>query len=629
MVRGMKRGKPKLLLAALLGLLSILFAGPVRAGDTHIKADLVAEGPIAPGGSTMIAIRFVPDAGWHGYWKNPGDAGQPATFEWTRPDALTLAAPRFPVPEKLVIAGMMNHVYNGEHVLLFRVAASADAKAGTVLPLSVKANWLACTESICVPESGELQTSVTIGTDAPDAAQRKRFDGWRARLPQPLVQPGIVERVGDLVRIAIPYPAGASVDQPWFFAESADLVDYVAPQSTARTGDWLVVEAKGSSIPFDGKPVSGLIMTGPGRGLEFVAKPGAVPQGDTPDGQAMQALIAFAGAMLGGLLLNILPCVFPIISLKAISLVRSGESEAAARSEALAYTGGVVLTCLALGGLLLGLRAGGVAVGWAFQLQNPWIVALLLLLAVAITANLAGWFTLPGFGGGEQLAGQDGVKGAFWTGALAAFVATPCTGPFMAAALGAALVLPVPVALLIFAGLGLGMALPFLAIGYVPALRSRLPRPGAWMERFRRFLAVPMGLTALALVWLLAGQMGLSRNIPFLAPATSAHSAFSEERLAALRKEGSPVFLYFTADWCLTCKVNEKTAIETDAVRDAFQAKGIGVMVGDWTSSDPAITRFLEARGRSGVPLYLWYPAGKEGQELPQLLTIATLTALN
>ncbi|HMT44821.1 MAG TPA: protein-disulfide reductase DsbD family protein [Chakrabartia sp.] len=624
----MKPGKPKLLLAALLGLLTILLGSPAVAQEAHIKAELIAEGPVAPGGSTMLAIRFVPDAGWHGYWKNPGDAGQPATFEWTKPATLTLDAPRFPVPEKLVIAGLMNHVYNGEHVLLLRLSASADVPMGAVLPVSVKANWLACTNSICVPESGTLQTRITVGQSAPDAASRTRFDGWRAQLPQPLEQPGMVERVGDTIRLAIPYPAGAAVDRPWFYAETAELVNYAAPQTTTRSGDWLVVEAKAASVPFNGQPVSGLLMTSPGRGLEFTAKPGAVPQGDAPEGQGMQALIAFAGALLGGLLLNILPCVFPIISLKALSLVRSGESEAAARREALAYTAGVVLTCLALGGLLLGLRSAGVAVGWAFQLQNPWIVALLLVLAVAITANLAGWFTLPGFGGGEQLAQQDGVKGAFWTGALAAFVATPCTGPFMAAALGAALVLPVPAALLIFAGLGLGMALPFLSIGYVPALRSRLPRPGAWMETFRRFLAIPMGLTALALAWLLAGQTGLAKEIPFLAPAASQHTPFSEAKLAALRGEGKPVFLYFTADWCLTCKVNEKTAIETDAVRSAFRKKGVVVMVGDWTRSDPAITRFLEAKGRSGVPLYLWYAPGKEAQELPQLLTPAMLAAL-
>jgi DsbC/DsbD-like thiol-disulfide interchange protein/cytochrome c biogenesis protein CcdA len=624
----MKPGKPKLLLAALLGLLSLILGAPAVAQSTHIKAELIAEGPVSPGGSTTLAIRFVPGAGWRGYWKNPGDAGQPATFDWTKPDGLTLDAPRFPVPEKLLIAGLMNHVYNGEHVLLFRVAASAEAEMGAVLPVSVKANWLACTNSICVPETDTLQTSITVGQSAPDDASRARFDGWRAHLPQPLVQPGMVERVGDTVRLAIPYPAGAAVDQPWFFAETADLVNYATPQTIARSGDWLIVEAKAASVPFNGQPVSGLLMTSPGRGLEFTAKPGAVPQGDAPEGAGMQALIAFAGALLGGLLLNILPCVFPIISLKALSLVRSGESEVAARREALAYTAGVVLTCLALGGLLLGLRSAGLAVGWAFQLQNPWIVALLLLLAVAITANLAGWFTLPGFGGGEQLARQDGVKGAFWTGALAAFVATPCTGPFMAAALGAALVLPVPAALLIFAGLGLGMALPFLAIGYVPALRSRLPRPGAWMETFRRFLAVPMGLTALALAWLLAGQTGIAKEIPFLAPAASAHTPFSETKLAALRGEGKPVFLYFTADWCLTCKVNEKTAIETDAVHSAFRKKGVVVMVGDWTRSDPAITRFLEAKGRSGVPLYLWYAPGKEAQELPQLLTPGMLAAL-
>ena len=369
-----------------------------------------------------------------------------------------------------------------------------------------------------------------------------------------------------------------------------------------------------------------------------------------------------------------MPCVFPIISLKALSLARAGGDERAAKHEALAYAVGVILTCLAMGGALLALRASGAAVGWAFQLQDPRVILALLLLVSAITLNLAGLFELRGFGFGQALVDKGGTAGAFWTGALAAFVATPCTGPFMAAALGAALVLPTAAALAIFAGLGLGLALPFLLIGYVPAFRRIMPKPGAWMATFQRILAVPMALTAAALLWLLwrqTGQGGLivgigaalilgailwwagkRQSLSFVtlllgvvilggawsallpaprqqtdvAPGTQ---AFSEQRLSALRAAGRPVFVYFTADWCITCKVNEKAAIEQDEVVQAFAAKQVAVLVGDWTNGDPAISRFLESQGRSGVPLYLFYRPGTPAPDaLPQILTPALLIEL-
>ncbi len=371
-----------------------------------------------------------------------------------------------------------------------------------------------------------------------------------------------------------------------------------------------------------------------------------------------------------------MPCVFPILGLKAMKLARAGGDEHVVRREALAYSLGIILTCLALGGVLLGLRAAGAAVGWAFQLQDPRIILLLLLLVTAITLNLAGLFELSAFGGGDRLADKGGASGAFWTGALVAFVATPCTGPFMGAAMGAALVLPLGAALAIFAGLGLGLALPFLALAYIPPLRTRLPRPGAWMGRLQKILAIPMALTALGLLWLLGQQRGVTAIVlgvgaalilgaglwwlgrrqrhgrrgglamicaalilfagaaillPAHAPAAaaSAHGVpFDEARLASLRAAKKPVFLYFTADWCLTCKANEAAAIDREETRAAFKRAGVTVMVGDWTNADPAITRFLEGQGRSGVPLYLWYAPGREAQTLPQLLTPATLTAL-
>jgi thiol:disulfide interchange protein len=389
-------------------------------------------------------------------------------------------------------------------------------------------------------------------------------------------------------------------------------------------------------------------------------------------------LTALAGALIGGLLLNIMPCVFPILSLKALSLARTGGDEAAARREALAYSAGVVLICLLLGGALLALRAGGAAVGWAFQLQDPRVVVSLLLLVTAIALNLAGLFEIPALTGGGKLAARGGTTGAFWTGALAAFVATPCTGPFMGAALGAALVLPLAAAMAVFAGLGIGLALPFLLLGLVPSLRRKLPKPGPWLASFRRLMSLPMFLTALGLAWILGRQsgvdgmalglaaamvvalalwwvgrrQGLGRLWIPLAPAALAGIAavllvptatapavarsqdlllsepFSEARLASLQTEGRPVFVYFTADWCLTCKVNEKAALEREDVARAFAAGKVAVLEGDWTSGDPAIGRFLEKHGRSGVPLYLYYEPGRPVDILPQVLTPGRLTEL-
>jgi thiol:disulfide interchange protein len=657
-------------------------AGPAIAQTAHIRASLEAE-TLTPayGQDVTIAIRMTPESGWHGYWQNPGDAGAAPTFEWSLPKGATLSAPAYPVPEKLLVADLMNHVFNGEHALLYKLRLP-QLPAGTPIALKAKGQWLACTDEICVPEGGDVALNLTIGDGRIDAASRTRFDGWRAKLPRPLGSAAAFAVDGKTLRIAVPYPENAAVTAPWFFAATENAVSYSAPQTVRRAGDMLIVETQiGDAVP---KAVAGVLAIGDGKGLVLTAAPGAVPSGGNVIGEAARAatvdwqliLLSIAGAILGGLILNIMPCVFPIVSLKALSLAKAGGAERAAKTDALAYSAGVIATCLALGGALLAIRAGGAQVGWAFQLQDPRVIFALLLLTAAITLNLLGVFHLRGFGGGEALAGQGGTAGAFWTGALAAFVATPCTGPFMAAALGAALVLPVPAALGIFAGLGLGMALPFLALGFVPALRSRMPRPGAWMVTFQRWMALPMALTVAALLWLLWRQTALTglmigiaavavvalvawfsgrksggaALMPVFASVAAAlivgaavmpsviardaavmagAEAFSEAKLVALRQAERPVFLYFTADWCLTCKVNEKAAIDRDEVRDAFAAKNVAVMVGDWTNGDPAITRFLEAQGRSGVPLYLYYAKGvDQPQILPQVLTPGALTAL-
>jgi len=665
---------------SLMTLIAILtvFSAPASA-QNHIAASLVAEsGTPASGRSVTIAIRMQPEPGWHGYWQNPGDAGLSAQLDWTLPKGTAVSALRYPVPERLVIADLMNHVYNDEHALLATLTVPAGLAKGTVLPIRVTIDRLACTDKICVPEHDELSLDLRVGDGTITPADRAQFDQWRMKLPKPLGSVAHFQIDGPTIRIGIPYPASRPAGEAWFYTISENALNYVSPQKVSRSGDMLVIEAAKASYGFvSPQKLEGVVALGKGEGLAISATPGIVAKGGGGSG-LLTLILALGGAILGGLILNIMPCVFPVISLKAISLAKAGgNNEGEARREALAYTAGVIATCLALGGALLALRAGGVQVGWAFQLQDPRVILFLTLLATAITLNLVGLFHLRSFGGGEALAGRGGAAGSFWTGVLAAFVATPCTGPFMAAALGAALVLPVPAALAIFAGLGLGLALPFLGLGFVPALRRMMPKPGAWMATFQRILAIPMALTVAALLWLLWRQTGLTGlkigiagallvtllgwlagrrqplglsmlsavgalvvvaavAMPFLFTLAPTHSSlaagtepFSETRLAALRQANKPVFLYFTADWCLTCKVNEKAAIDRAETSAAFEKAGVVVMVGDWTNGDPAITRFLEARGRSGVPLYLWYPkGGGEPTELPQVLTPGLLAAL-
>ena len=665
----------------------LLFALPgrgdaqlARPGHNAIAARLIAEADRpAAGGTVTLAIAMTPDKGWHGYWQNPGDAGDTPKVEWRLPPGVTAGPLRYPVPGRLLIAGLMNYVYEGPYALLVALRIPAGLKPGTPLPIAASMDYLACTDQICVPEHADFSLSLEVGDGT--AIRQQQFDAFRRAIPRPLGSVARFEASGDRLRIAIPLPASLALGQAYFYPLTQDAAVYSAPQRLSRRSDALVVETGPGAAAKDLAGLDGVLAIGDGQGLMVHAVPGSVPAAKQPaafgPATAATALAALLGAVLGGLLLNLMPCVFPILSLKALSLTRADEDDRSARREALAYSAGTILTCLALGGALLALRAAGVAAGWAFQLQDPRIILLLLLLVGAIALNLAGLFELPAITGGGRLADRSGMGGAFWTGALAAFVATPCTGPFMGAALGAALILPGAAALAVFAGLGLGLALPFLLIGLVPALRRRLPRPGRWMGHLRRILSIPMFLTAAALAWILGRQAGgeglalglaamlvlvlalgwLGRRqraasggwlplvpaaaaalaavlfIPALAAPVGARGGdllgaepFSEQRLAALQREGRPVFVYFTADWCLTCKVNEKAVLERDEVADAFAAHHVAVLAGDWTGGDPALTRFIEKQGRSGVPLYLYYAPGRPPVMLSQLLTVAEVT---
>lgn len=689
----------------------------------HTTVELVPEAAsVAPGKPLTLALRMTPQPGWHTYWKNPGDSGMETTVTWTLPEGFSAGELQYPTPTRLPFGGeLLNFGYAEASTLLVTLTPPETLTPGGTVPITAKAAWLVCDDQQCVPEDAELKLTLPVGDGAADPARRDLFASARAAMPTPVDWPVKFATSDDRFTLHAPWvlPEG-NIQEVLFFPVEDGVISYTAAQDAQIADGVLRLSIQAGYKP-DIDTVSGVLtvrMAGaPQPDAFFITAsrdgslPAALPPGKvitsggmdasshssggsnaavgaSGDAASVSLPLALGSALLGGLLLNLMPCVFPILSLKALSLARAGSgSEREARTEGLAYTGGVLATMGLLGGLLLALKAGGEAVGWAFHLQDPRMVALLALLMTAIGLNLAGVFevTTRLAGSGQSLVSRGGAQGAFWTGALAVLVATPCTAPFMAAALGATLALPPALSLVIYLALGLGMALPFLLLGFVRPLRALLPRPGAWMDTFRRVLAFPMFATALWLFWILGRQAGLDAmaaslavallmalalwlvgraqeagrpmrfgwgiaallialagglNVPKLgvgkasvsngAPLATAGSLapepFSEAKLSELVQAGKPTFVYFTADWCVTCKVNERVALERAEVAEAFRAAGVTVLVGDWTRRDDAITAVLHRYGRDGVPLYLYFPKGAAADApvvLPQLLTPA------
>lgn len=675
----------------------------------RIEAELVAmTQAVAPGSTAVVAVRQQIKPGWHTYWRNPGDSGGPTELTWTLPTGVKAGGIVWPLPQRQRLSGLVNYGYEGEVYLPVPVEIPADARAGTLLPLRVKALFLVCSAEMCVPD--ELDLSLDLPVRTTEAGLDREHGAAIQRVLEQAPRPaGITARAtlrdGVLTLTAKGGPlAGRDPGSSYFFPDKGGVIDHAAAQS----GSWgpqgltLVLTAGGRTAAggLTG-PVSGVLETANGA-YEITAQPGepltgATGSGDLAplaDGVASQAaasstsiailLQAALFALLGGLVLNLMPCVFPILAMKAASLTASAHEPAHARRDGLAFLAGVLVTFLVLAGLLLGLRAAGEAVGWGFQLQSPPVTAGLALLMLAVALNLSGVFEV---GGRLQALGgtapeKGGGLGAFLTGVLAVVVAAPCTAPFMAFALGAALVMPWPMALLVFLMLGLGLALPFVMISLSPRLLARLPKPGPWMARLKGLLAFPMYGTALWLAWvfgrqtgaealgllfigglllalglwllggaqteraegrggrlhlifgivataLAAGALLLAARAPVVAagPTVPSDSAlpsqpWSQAAVDTALAEGRPVLVNFTADWCVTCKINERTSLTSAGVREAMTRTNAVYLVGDWTRRDDAITAELQRRGRSGVPLYLLFtPGSPEPRVLPQLLT--------
>ena len=697
-------------MALLLAAAAPAFAqGPQRT--ERIEAELVAMSRwAAPGSTAVVAIRQDIEPGWHTYWRNPGDSGGPTTLAWALPEGVRAGDIVWPLPERQRLQQLVNYGYEGVVYLPVPVEIPADARPGSTVPLAVKALFLVCSDEMCVPDELTLKLDLPVAEGA--APQDPRHGVAIARVLAEAPRPaGVTARIaladGVLTLTATGGPLGGRDPGPsYFFPFEPGVVEHAAAQS----GSWgprgltLVASAGGElkASGLDG-PVEGVLATSLGA-FEIRAEPGAALAGATGSGDLAPMaergargpatdetswatfLQAALFALVGGLILNLMPCVFPILAMKAAALAGAAHDRRQARRDGLAFLAGVLTTFLTLAGVLLTLRAGGEAAGWGFQLQSPAVTAGLALLMLAVALNLSGAYHvgagLQGAGSGP-LARLPGGVGAFFTGALAVVVAAPCTAPFMAFALGAALVMPWPMALLVFLMLGLGLALPFVAISLTPGLLARLPRPGPWMERLKSLLAFPMYGAALWLAWVFGRQAGGDalglllvaglllalglwlggagqaeralgrRGLIFLAaggvmltlavaaaimaarsaaPETAAQAPTSGEVLAgapwsekavqAALAEGRPVLVNFTADWCVTCKINERAALSSPRLKAAMERTNALYLVGDWTRRDDAITAELRRRGRSGVPLYLLHAPGRaEPRVLPQLLT--------
>jgi DsbC/DsbD-like thiol-disulfide interchange protein/cytochrome c biogenesis protein CcdA len=675
------------------GLIGVLLSGQLLAAsgepDTHpdTQVELVTDSShFMADGKVDLALHFTPKSGWHLYWKNYGDTGAETSVEFSGwPTGTKIGLWDYPTPKRLPFGEQMNFGYEKPITLLSAVKLP---KGFRLSPMAVTAhiNWLACTQEVCVPEEKAIKLKLSDRAELPDAKVRKLFAGGHADLPAKPVWPSRYHIAKGLFQIRVQTDIMLDkIASAEFFPNASLLIQHSAPQRVLKKGQLLWLETRADSNHVTTNVGGVLVLVGKegqrqGYDLTFTASDtplvqpsdaiavGAVRPGatDVTKPAVISFGLAFILAVLGGLCLNLMPCVFPILALKAFSLARAVESDAQARRDGLGYTAGVLATFALIGGTLLILRSGGASLGWGFLLQDPRIVTVLALLMVLIALNLAGFFEIGSRLGsiGGDLAQKSGVAGAFWTGALAVLVATPCTAPFMAVALGAALVLPPVAGFFVFLGLGLGMALPFLALGFLPVVRRLLPKPGAWMESFRHFLAFPMLATALWLFWvvgqltdstamamvigaglllalaiwlwgrgkrrikmsaLLVGVAALA--LPILAlqtPDVMVSEPFSEARLADLVAARKPVFVYFTADWCISCKVNEKVALNRKEVQSAFASRGVTVLRGDWTKRDPALGKVLEHYGRAGVPLYLYFKKGAlldKPEVLSQVLT--------
>jgi thiol:disulfide interchange protein len=671
-------------------------ATPVAANTTTpetadlVRAELLVEpATIKPAEPFWVGVRLTMKEHWHTYWRNPGDSGSPTEITWRLPPGFTAGEIEWPTPSVIRVGPATSFGYEGETVLLARITPPRELPRDIMLEADV--SYLVC-EKECIPGEATLSQAVTAADGgASPSGPNKTFEHARSKQPQPL--PWSAQFSADTKAVTLSLNAADfrtdAIRSATFFPHANNLMVNGARQDFAARdgGARLTLERSqlASTLPprVDGVLVIEEDISGSTARHAFMLS--ATPARASPQASSVSLSQALALALIAGVILNLMPCVFPVLSIKILHLTQhAGEPPSRVRMHGIAYTLGIAASFTVLAGALYAARAGGAEVGWGFQLQSPVVVALLAYILFALALSLSGILTVGAAltrVGGSKLLQRPGLSGSFFGGALATVVATPCTAPFMGASIGFALTQPFVTGLAVFLALGLGLALPFLLLSFIPGLQRLLPRPGAWMETLKQLLAFPLYATVAWLIWVLSFEVGptgllvalfglvliafgawtlsVSRarrgavahiwrgaaaaaaagivalavminsdrvveaapDAPQAAVADSGYEPFTQQKLDALLAADRPVFVNMTAAWCITCLVNERTALSKDGVRAAFEGKQIAYLKGDWTNRNPEITRLLQGFGRSGVPLYVLYRRGREPVVLPQILT--------
>jgi len=672
------------------------------APERHVEAELVAAtDSVVAGAPLIVGLRLKHQDEWHTYWQVPGDSGLPTQLQWKLPAGFTAGPIEWPHPKRLPAGPLMNFGYEGDTLLLTTIQVPPGLNAASPVTLNAKAEWLECRE-VCIPGDAEVSLTLPVKTTAGPSKHAALFKTAQAKVPQAvpdLTAKGSIE--ANRIRVDLGLPASRKLDQVEFFPLEEGRIEPAAAQVLRREGERTAIYLTAAKpVAAEFKTLKGVIVAngGPANASGWTgvvevplvagAVAAAVDVGATPQmgsGASMSLLAALGAAFLGGLILNLMPCVFPVLSLKLIGLAQHRTHSGPMAVHGIAFAVGVVLSFVLLAALLIGLQQAGSALGWGFQLQTPWVIAALTVLFFLIGLNLLGVYEFT-FGSGvantrgaDALTSKSDWRGSFGTGVLAVIVASPCTAPFMSAALGYAITQPAAVALSVFAALGVGMATPYLLLTLFPSWLARLPRPGRWMELFKQFMAYPMFATCVWLLWVLAQQvdagglalvlgvlvavafavwaLGLSQRgsyvfrwvalaggivaaLTFAPIATSEPVApgskstangnwidYSPEKLAQLRGEGKAVFVDFTAAWCVTCQMNKRVALNADTVQKRFASDEVLLMRADWTNRDERITQALAQFGRNGVPLYVLYDRRGDPSVLPEILTEGTVLA--
>lgn len=677
----------------------------------QVRAELLAHAPdgVDAGKTVWVGLQLAHQPEWHTYWKNSGDSGLPTSLQWTLPPGVTAGEIAWPLPQKIRIGHLANYGFEGTALLAVPLTISPAFKPsvlGSNLDIKLKASWLVCRKE-CIPEDGEFALQVPVrGSTAINGAA---FDAHFKAQPQPVSGASQVTVDGHTLKVSVaqlpPALQGKTLE---FFPETPEIIETAAKWTQNWQGGTWTASVPLSNLRSQSPTVMPLLLVADvgGQRQGFVTqaavvggwpKVAAAPGMSPPNDMALPATVgtvlpqsspastmglwaALVGALLGGLILNLMPCVFPVLAIKVMSFTQHADDRRGHRISGLAYTAGVVLSFVALGALMLALRSAGEQLGWGFQLQSPAVVTALAVLFTVMGLNLAGLFEFGQFVSSRvaTLESKNIALNAFLSGVLAVAIASPCTAPFMGASLGLALGLPAFQALLIFAAIGIGMALPYLAASLIPAVAKLLPRPGAWMATFRRAMAFPMFATVVWLVWVLGQQTGIDgaaallallvvlsaviwsltlhgrgrRIVATISIATfalvagaigqnilktidiSAAAASSDRwqpwapgRVDQVLATGVPVFVDFTAAWCVTCQYNKKTTLVNPAVLADMDAKKVSLLRADWTRRDPAITAALAALGRNGVPVYVLYQTGRTPVVLSEILSVDEVRA--